>query len=59
MSDRPISRIYTMEETKAKVRNLIKMGVPEDLALQAGNSRRGHWSTTRICDVTFHGVGKA
>ncbi len=50
MSDRPISRICTMEETKAKVRNLIKMGVPEDLALQAGNSRRGHWSTTRICD---------
>ena len=29
---------------RTKVRNLIKMGVPEDLAMQAGNTRRGHWS---------------
>ena len=28
---------------RTKVRNLIKMGVPEALSMQAGNTRRGQW----------------
>ncbi|MGO5337133.1 hypothetical protein ACTQZS_10040, partial [Bilifractor sp. LCP19S3_H10] len=32
---------------------LIKMGVPEDLAWQAGNSRRGHWFTTHTVAVNM------
>src|SRR5574344_2173931 len=34
------------KKTKTKVRNLTRMGVPKDLAWQAGNSRRGYWFTT-------------
>ena len=30
------------KKPRTKVRNLIKMGVPEALAMQAGNTRRGH-----------------
>ena len=30
------------KKPRTKVRNLIKMGVPKDLAMQAGNTRRGH-----------------
>ena len=36
-----------------KVRNLIKMGVPEDSAYMAGNSRRGHWFTTHTVAVNM------
>ena len=39
--------------SKTKVRNLIKMGVPEDLAWQAGNSRRGYWFTTHTVAVNM------
>jgi len=41
------------KKPKTKVRNLIKMGVPEDLAHQAGNSRRGHWFTTHTLAVNI------
>ena len=41
------------KKPKTKVRNLIKMGVPEDLAWQAGNSRRGHWFTTHTVAVNM------
>ena len=41
------------KKPKTKVRNLIKMGVPEDLAYQAGNSRRGHWFTTHTLAVNI------
>ena len=41
------------KKPKTKVRNLIKMGVPEDLAYQAGNSRRGHWFTTHTLAVNM------
>ena len=41
------------KKPKTKVRNLIKMGVPEDLAWQAGNSRRGYWFTTRTVAVNL------
>ena len=41
------------KKSKTKVRNLIKMGVPEDLAWQAGNSRRGHWFTTHTVAVNM------
>ena len=41
------------KKPKTKVRNLIKMGVPEDLAWQAGNSRRGHWLTTHTVAVNM------
>ncbi len=41
------------KKSKTKVRNLIKMGVPEDLAYQAGNSRRGHWFTTHTLAVNM------
>ena len=34
-----------------KARNLIKMGVPRDLAWQAGNSRRGHWFNANLTTV--------
>lgn len=37
----------------AKVKNLRKMGVPEDLAWQAGNSRRGYWFTTQTVAVAY------
>lgn len=38
---------------RTKVRNLEKMGVPEDLAWQAGNSRRGYWFTTHTLAVNM------
>ena len=41
------------KKPKTKIRNLIKMGVPEDLAWQAGNSRRGHWFTTHTIAVNM------
>ncbi|MGI5948651.1 MAG: group II intron reverse transcriptase/maturase [Lachnospiraceae bacterium] len=41
------------KKPKTKVRNLIKMGVPEDLAMKAGNSRRGYWFTTHTVAVNM------
>ena len=41
------------KKPRIKVRNLIKMGVPEDLAWQTGNSRRGHWFTTHTVTVNM------
>ena len=41
------------KKPKTKVRNLIKMGVPKDLAWQTGNSRRGHWFTTHTVAVNM------
>ena len=38
---------------RTKVRNLIKMGVPKDLAWQAGNSRRGDWYTTHTVAINM------
>ncbi len=38
---------------RTKVRNLVKMGVPFDLAWQAGNSRRGYWFTTHTVAVNM------
>lgn len=38
---------------RTKVRNLRKMGVPEDLAWQAGNSRRGYWFTTHTVAINM------
>ena len=38
---------------KTKIRNLLKMGVPMELAWQAGNSRRGHWFTTHTVAVNM------
>ena len=36
-----------------KIRNLRKLGVPEDLAYQAGNTRRGGWFTTHTVAVNM------
>ena len=41
------------KKPKTKVRNLIKMGVPVDLARKAGNSRRGYWFTTHTVAVNM------
>ena len=41
------------KKPKTKVKNLLKMGVPEDLAYQAGNSRRGYWFTTHTLAVNL------
>ena len=41
------------KKPKTKVRNLIKMGVPMDLAWQTGNSRRGNWFTTHTVAVNM------
>ena len=41
------------KKPKTKARNLIKMGVPRDLAWQAGNSRRGHWFTAHTVAVNM------
>jgi group II intron reverse transcriptase/maturase len=41
------------KKPKTKVRNLLKMGVPKELAYQAGNSRRGHWFTTHTVAVNM------
>ncbi|MBQ7247161.1 MAG: group II intron reverse transcriptase/maturase, partial [Lachnospiraceae bacterium] len=37
--------------SKTKVRNLLKLGVPKDLAWQAGNTRRGYWFATNTVAV--------
>ena len=41
------------KEPKTKVRNLLKMGVSEDLACQAGNSRRGYWFVTHTVAINM------
>ena len=41
------------KKPKTKVRNLLKMGVPMELALQAGNSRRGYWFTTHTVAINM------
>ncbi|MCI8576377.1 MAG: group II intron reverse transcriptase/maturase [Lachnospiraceae bacterium] len=41
------------KKPKTKVRNLLKMGVPMELAWQAGNSRRGYWFTTHTVDINM------
>ena len=41
------------KKPRTKARNLIKMGVPEDLAMQAGNTRRGHWFATHTVAVNM------
>ena len=41
------------KKPRTKVGNLIKMGVPEDLAMQAGNTRRGHWFATHTVAVNM------
>ena len=38
---------------RTKIRNLLKMGVPMELAWQAGNSRRGYWFTTHTVAVNM------
>lgn len=38
---------------RTKIRNLMKMGVPFDLAYQAGNSRRGYWFITHTVAVNM------
>ena len=41
------------KKPRTKVRNLMGMGVPKDLAWQAGNSRRGYWFTTHTVAVNM------
>ena len=41
------------KKPRTKVGNLIKMGVPEDLAMQAGNTRRGHWFATHTVAINM------
>ena len=41
------------KKPRTKVRNLIKMGVPKELAIQAGNTRRGHWFATHTVAVNM------
>ncbi len=41
------------KKPRTKVRNLINMGVPEDLAMQAGNTRRGHWFATHTVAINM------
>ena len=36
-----------------KVRNLVTLGVPEELAYQAGNTRRGYWFATQTVAVNM------
>lgn len=43
----------TMEEAENEGEELVKIGVPEDLAWQAGNSRRGYWFTTHTAAVNM------
>lgn len=38
---------------RTKIRNLMKMGVPMDLAWKAGNSRRGYWFTTHTVAINM------
>ena len=39
------------KKPRTKVKNLVRMGVPKDLAWKAGNSRRGYWFTTQTVAV--------
>ena len=41
------------KKPKTRVRNLLKMGVPKELAHQAGNSRRGYWFVTHTVAVNL------
>ena len=41
------------KKPRTKVKNLMKMGIPKDLAWQAGNSRRGYWFTTQTVAVNM------
>ena len=41
------------KKPKTRVRNLMRMGVPKDLAWQAGNSRQGYWYTTHTVAVNM------
>ena len=41
------------KKPKTRVRNLLKMGVPKELAYQAGNSRRGYWFTTHTVAINM------
>ncbi len=41
------------KKPRTKVRNLMKMGVPKDLAWKAGNSRRGYWFTTHTVAINM------
>ena len=41
------------KKPKTRVRNLLKMGVPMELAWKAGNSHRGHWFTTHTVAVNM------
>ena len=41
------------KKPKTKVRNLMKLGTPEDLAYQAGNSRRGYWFVTHTVAINM------
>ena len=41
------------KKPKTKIRNLRRLGVPDDLAYQAGNSRRGYWFTTHTVAVNI------
>ncbi|MGL6086413.1 MAG: group II intron reverse transcriptase/maturase [Enterobacterales bacterium] len=41
------------KKVRTKVRNLMKMGVPKDLAWRAGNSRRGYWFTTHTVAINM------
>ena len=46
----PHVHLEAMEETK--LRNLVKLGVPEYYAHMAANSRRGYWFTANTGAVT-------
>lgn len=46
----PCIHLEAMEETK--LRNLVKLGVPEYYAHMAANSRRGYWFTANTGAVT-------
>ena len=41
------------KKPKTRIRNLRRLGVPEDLAYQAGSSRRGYWFTTHTVAVNI------
>ena len=41
------------KKPRTKVKNLVRMGVPKDLAWKAGNSRRGCWFTTQTVAVNM------
>ena len=41
------------KKPRTRIRNLAKMGVPMELAWQAGNSRRGYWFTTHTLAINM------